>query len=77
MTHERRSELFSKDAFGVQDIMELLDVSYGTAAMIIRNIKRRSDRLKILGKIHVQDYLDYFNLGGDRYVQKIYEMPNQ
>ena len=77
MTYERRSELFSKDAFSVQDIMELLDVPYGTAAMIIRNIKRRSDRLKIQGKIHVQDYLEYFNLDGDRYIKKIYELPNQ
>lgn len=68
MTYEKREEMFSKDYLTIEDIEELLGVGYQVAARIIRNIRRKTDRLGTLGKIHVQDYLDYFNLKPDRYV---------
>lgn len=39
------------------------------AAKVIREIRRKNDRLGIQGKIHVQDYFDYYNIPmSDRYV---------
>ena len=68
MTIEQRKEMFSKDFLTVADIQELLGLDYQTAAKIMRNIKRKSNRLDIRGKIHVQDYLDAFGLPVERYV---------
>ncbi len=68
MTYAKREEIFSKDYLTISDVQELLGLSYGDAAKKIRDIKRRNDRLGIQGKIHVQDYLDYFALPADRYV---------
>lgn len=67
MTIERRREIFAKDFLTVCEIEELLGVDYQTAARIVRNIRRISDRLGIRGKIHVQDYLDYYKIPPDRY----------
>ncbi len=68
MTMERRREIFAKDCLTISDIGELLELNYDGAAKVMRNIKRKSDRLEISGKIHVQDYLDYFNIPSDRYL---------
>lgn len=69
MTYAKREEIFSKDYLTIADIQELLGVGYQEAAKRIRDIKRRNDRLGIQGKIHVQDYLDYYELPSDRYVK--------
>lgn len=71
MTYAERKEIFSKEALSITDMEKLLGVSYYEAAKIIRNIKRRTDRLHVKGRIHVQDYLDYFQLPPDRYVKRI------
>ena len=71
MTYAEREEIFSKEYLSIKDIQELLGLSYNDAARTIRNIKRRTDRLNIRGKIHVQDYLDYFQIPPDRYVKPI------
>lgn len=71
MTYEQRNEMFAKDYLNIQDIMKLLDLSYGPAAMVIREIKRKTDRLHQQGKIHVQDYIDYYGLDVARYQQHI------
>lgn len=57
MTYAMREEIFSKEYLSIEDIQELLGMSYDDAARTIRNIKRRTDRLGIRGKLHVQDYL--------------------
>lgn len=67
MTAQQRQDIFSKEYLSINDIMELLGVSYGDAAEIIRRIRRTTDRLNINGKVHVQDYIDYFKLDIARY----------
>lgn len=73
MTYAKREEMFSKDYLSIEDIQELLGLHYQDAARTMRNIKRRTDRLGIRGKLHVQDYLDYFQIPPDRYVKPIEE----
>lgn len=73
MTYAMREEIFSKEYLTIGDVQELLGMSYDDAARTIRNIKRRTDRLGIRGKLHVQDYLDYFKIPPDRYVKPIEE----
>lgn len=67
MTYSEREQIFSKDYLTIADMQELLGLSYGDAARVIREIKRKSDRLGIKGKVHVQDYLDCYALPVDRY----------
>lgn len=72
MTYAIREEIFSKDYITINDIMILLGLSYGEAAKMIRSIKKaltvapkyngQGVRLNVQGKLHVQDYLDYFNI---------------
>ena len=69
MTYAMREEIFSKEYLSIEDVQELLGMSYDDAARTKRNIKRRTDRLGIRGKLHVQDYLDYFQIPPDRYVK--------
>lgn len=69
MTYAQREEIFSKEYLTIADIQELLGMKYQDAARTVRNIKRRTDRLGIRGKIHVQDYFDYFQISTDRYTK--------
>lgn len=72
MTYAKREEIFSKDYLTIEDVQELLGLEYQGAAKIIRDIKRELNmsekynkqgiRLDIQGKLHVQDYLDYFQI---------------
>lgn len=73
MTYAMREEIFSKEYLSIKDMQELLGMKYQDAAKTMRDIKRRTDRLGIRGKIHVQDYLDYFKIPPDRYVKPIEE----
>lgn len=77
MTYAEREEIFSKDYLTIADIQALLGLTYQDAAKTIRNIRRKTDRLGLRGKIHVQDYLDYFNLSADRYVRPMDEPDEQ
>ncbi|MBP3491787.1 MAG: hypothetical protein J6K47_00825 [Clostridia bacterium] len=77
MTYARRDEIFCKDFLDIKDIEDLLGLSYGDAAEVIREIKRwgelsgRPVRLNVKGKIHVQDYFDYFRIENvGRYVKR-------
>lgn len=67
MTLEERNEMFAKDYLSIKDIQMLLKLDYDSAAALIRQIRRKCDRLNIQGKIHVQDYIDYFKLDISRY----------
>ena len=67
MTYAEREAIFSKEYLSIADLGTLLGLNYQMAAKRMRDMKRRSDRLGIQGKIHVQDYLEYFALPPDRY----------
>ncbi len=74
MTYEEREEIFSKEYISIKDIEALFGMSYDDASKKIREIKRGIEfsgkklRLNVQGKLHVQDYLDYYGLGPERYV---------
>ena len=61
MTKERKEEIFSQEYLSINDIGEILGLSYQMAAKKMREIKRKNDRLKIQGKLYIQDYFDYFD----------------
>lgn len=73
MTYIEREEIFSKDYLTIKDIEKLLGLEYNEAAKQIRDIKRGLElkgqtlRLKTQGRLHVQDYLDYYGLSAERY----------
>lgn len=73
MTLEERNEMFAKDYLTINDVQALLNMDYGSAAALIRQIRRKCDRLNIQGKIHVQDYIDYFKLDISRYCALVIE----
>lgn len=72
MTYARREEIFSKEVLSIADLQELLDLQYQGAAEMMRTIKRELNmnpkyngqgiRLDLQGKLHTQDYLDYFQI---------------
>lgn len=75
MTAERREEIFSQESLSIDDLAEIMNIAYSTAASLMRKIKGNKvkpgfDRLGIQGRLHVQDYIDYFNLPVERYVYK-------
>lgn len=70
MTYQEREAIFSKEVLTINDLMVVLDISsYQTAAQLMRQIKRATgDRYPVQGRLHIADYLQYFNLdGGARY----------
>ncbi len=80
MNYSRREEIFSKDYLSIADMQDLLGMGYDEAAKTIRDIKRsltidpefngQGVRLNIQGKLHVQDYLDFYKISNtERYKQ--------
>ena len=73
MTYAEREEMFAKEYLTIADFQTLFGVNYPMASKMITDIKHGFEvkgkqlRLKIQGKIHVQDYLDYYNLPSVRY----------
>ncbi len=65
MTYAERENIFSKEYITTKELADLLGLAYANASTLMQTIKRKTgDRLNIRGKIHVQDYLDYFKLDG-------------
>lgn len=65
MTYAERQEIFSKEYITTKELAELLGIAYTKASTLLQTIKRKTgDRLGIKGKIHIQDYLDYYHLDG-------------
>lgn len=69
MDYTQREQIFSKEVINIQDIMAVMDMSYNDAAEFIRMVKRnlicvqnKTPRESRQGKLHVQDYLDYFHI---------------
>lgn len=67
MTYEEREAIFSKEALSITDFEKLFSVSYQEAAKMMRQIKLKYDRLKIQGRLHVEDYLKYYDIKINRY----------
>lgn len=80
MTYEQREQIFSKEVLTTQELSVLFDCDIATASTLMNNIKRGLPqlRLNIRGKIHTQDYLDYFSLDANnkRYFHKERENEN-
>ena len=85
MTYAKREEIFSKEYLSIADLQELLGLKYQGAAELMRDIKRELNmnpkyngqgiRLDIQGKLHTQDYLDYFQITNfERYKKPIDEV---
>ena len=80
MTYQRREEIFSKEALRIKDIQEVYEMTYESAARMIREMKARRSiqgrplRLNVEGYIHTLDYLEEIGLDasnpGERYCQK-------
>lgn len=78
MTYAEREKIFSKEVLTTAEIAQLLDMTLPQASTIVTSIKRKSDRLKMRGKVHVQDYLDYFKIADlTRYKKPLGEKPRR
>lgn len=62
MTYEQRERIFSKEYISIDEFVELTGVAKSVASVMMSNIRRKYNRLGIKGKIHVQDYFDYYDL---------------
>ncbi|MDE6618521.1 MAG: hypothetical protein K2K13_05815 [Clostridiales bacterium] len=79
MTIEQRKEIFAKEVWTISDIAIVFEYdnlsptgAYNAAATKMREIKRNGfDRLHIEGRLHIQDYFDYYNLPPYRYVDHL------
>lgn len=71
MTYEEREAIFSKEALSVADVQALFGVCKSEATNIMNAIRRQTgDRLKVQGKIHIEDYLKHFGIEANRYSPK-------
>lgn len=71
MTYEEREAIFSKEALSVADVQALFGVCKSEATNIMNTIRRQTgDRLKVQGKIHIEDYLKHFGIEANRYTPK-------
>lgn len=68
MTFKRREEIISKEVIRTSELAELMDCDKSTASDLITEIKEwfkeygNGPRVTTKGKIHIQDYLDYYNI---------------
>lgn len=68
MDFKRRDEIISKDVMTIDEICELMCCTKSQASTIINEIKNNlakkgvEPRLNTRGKIHTQDYLDFYRL---------------
>ena len=68
MNFARREEIISKEVIRTSEIAELMDCDESTASNLITKIKEwfkehgEGPRVTTKGKIHIQDYLDYYNI---------------
>lgn len=71
MTYEEREAIFAKEALSVADVQALFGVCKSEATNIMNAIRRQTgDRLKVQGKIHIEDYLKHFGIEANRYTPK-------
>ena len=71
MSFAEREKIFSKDYLTIKDLQQLLGLTYQVAARKMREIKFKFDRLGIQGKLHTEDYFEYYNITDkQRYVKE-------
>ena len=71
MSYLEREQIFSKDYLTIKDLQQLLGLSYQIAAKLMRQIKFKFDRLGIQGKLHTEDYFEYYKITDkQRYVKE-------
>lgn len=70
MTQEERAAIFAKEVLTIRDFQRLFHVSYQSAAKLMREIKFKSDRLGVVGIVHIQDYCDALNLNRADYIYR-------
>ncbi len=71
MSYIEREKIFSKDYLTIQDLQQLLGLSYQMASKLMRQIKFKFDRLGIQGKLHTEDYFEYYNITDkQRYIKE-------
>lgn len=69
MTYEERNSIFAKEYLSYKDIAKLFDIDEASASTLLQTIKSHSDRLHKKGKIHIQDYFNYFGITNfERYI---------
>ena len=74
MTYQERENIFSKEVLRIEDIQALFDLCYSDAAEEIRMIRRKikiagkTPRVDKVGRLHVQDYIEFYNLPIERYI---------
>ena len=74
MTMTERQEIFAKEYLSIDDLVKLYDLTASHASEMLNDMKRKLTigkgqelRLNVRGRIHVQDYLDYFGIKENRY----------
>lgn len=68
MTLEDRQRIFCQEYISYHDIALMFDIDEATASTKLQAIKSKGDRLHIKGKIHIQDFFNYFGITNfDRY----------
>lgn len=73
MTYARREEIFSKDVITVAELQEIMNfTNRAKASQKLNEIKRVvGDRLGVEGKLHLEDYFEFFKIKTDRYSKLI------
>lgn len=68
MTYKEREQIFSKDVMTLTEFAALMDMDKCEASRTMVDIKTyfenigKKPRIKTRGKLHVQDYIDYYRL---------------
>lgn len=62
MSYEEREKIFSKEVITINELALLLDTQYQVAQRVMLQIKRKCDRLGIQGKLHIEDYFEYYGI---------------
>lgn len=76
MTYADRERIFAKDILYVADVAQLMNMAETHASALMCQIRRKAEtegtlRWNVKGQLHVQDWLDYFHLTGERYCKPL------
>ena len=58
----KREEIFQKEVLTQKDLAFLFDISEYSAGKLMRQILFKHDRLKIQGRLHIEDYFEYYSI---------------
>lgn len=84
LTYADRERIFAKELITTAEISELWGMSLSDASILLQEIKSKFEaklnkplRCERRGKLHVQDYLEYFDLPrNNRYIERQKEEGN-